>query len=161
MTPRVASPSKPPTTNHQPTTNYRLFHPVVRRFLGNRHIMHVALARARRRNANQLRFPLQLHDRWRTAVAHTSAQAADELMNHRRDAPLVRDAPLDSLGHQLVRGSSAFEIEFVLEVAVAAAAPHRADRSHAAVLLVAAALDENQLARTFVGPREQIAAHPA
>ena len=51
------------------------------------------------------------------------------------------------------------EIEVVLEVAVAAAAAHRADRAHAAVFLEAAALVEDQFAGALVGAGEQIADH--
>src|SRR5207253_7750497 len=139
------------TRNHQPpTANYQLFHAVVRRFLRNLHVVHVALARAGRRDANQLRLPLQLANGRAAAVAHAGAETADELMNHRGDAPFVRDAPFDPLRHELVAGAPAFEIEFVLEIAVAAAAAHRANRPHAAVLLVAAPLEEDQLAGAFV-----------
>src|SRR6185503_2572465 len=55
-----------------------------------------------------------------------------------------------------VRG---IEIELVLEVAVAAAAPHRPDRAHAAVLLEAPALIQNQLAWALIRAGEQVADH--
>src|SRR5215471_6980049 len=122
-----------------------LFHPVIRRFLRDLHVMNVALTRAGRCNPNQLRLPLELGNRGAAAVPHPCAQAADELVNHRRKASLVRDTPFNAFRHQLVRRPPAFEIELVLEVPIAAAAAHRADGPHAAVLLVAAALEEDQL----------------
>ena len=66
------------------------------------------------------------------------------------------DASLDAFRHELlpVLGIRV-EIELVLEIAVAAAAAHGAERAHAAVLLEAAALEENQLARALVGPGEE------
>ena len=94
------------------------------------------------------------------AVAHAGAQAADQLVHHRGDAAFVRDAPFDPFRHQLLACTPAgLEVELVLEVAVAAAAAHRADRPHAAVLLEAAALVQNQLARALVGARKQVADH--
>ena len=94
------------------------------------------------------------------AVAHAGAQAADQLMDHRGDAAFVGDAPFDAFRHQLLAAPrAAVEVELVLEVAVAAAAAHRADRAHAAVLLEAAALVEDHLARALVGAGEQVADH--
>ena len=94
------------------------------------------------------------------AVAHAGAQAADELVDHRGDAALVRDAALDAFGHELLGAVAVgVEVELVLEVAVAAAAAHRAERSHAAVLLEAAALVQDDLARALVGAGEQAADH--
>ena len=94
------------------------------------------------------------------AVAHAGAQAADQLMDHRGDAALVRDAAFDAFRHQLLAGLGVgVEIELVLEVAVAAAAAHRAERAHAAVFLEAAALIEDHLARALVGAGEQAADH--
>src|SRR5262245_53689616 len=102
--------------------------------------MHVALADTGGRDADQLRFALQHGNRPAAAVAHAGPESADELMDHRGDAAFVRDAPLDAFRHQLVAAARRFEIELVLEVPVAAPASHGADRSHAAVLLEAAAL---------------------
>ena len=75
------------------------------------------------------------------------------------DAAFVGDAPLDAFGHELVGAAGRLEIELVLEVAIAAAAAHRADRPHAAVFLEAAALIQDQLARALVGAGEQVADH--
>src|SRR5262245_23146087 len=68
-----------------------LFRAVVRRFLRDRDVVHVALAEARGRNPNELRLVLKLRDRRAAAIAHAGAEAADELMDHGGDAAFVRD----------------------------------------------------------------------
>src|SRR5689334_12506401 len=79
-------------------------------------------------------------------------------MNHRRDAAFVRHAAFDAFRHQFVAAlGPAFELELVLEIAVAASAPHGADRSHAAVFLETAALVKDELARTLVATGEKVA----
>ena len=87
-------------------------------------------------------------------IAHGRAQAADQLVQDRRDRPLVRHLALDALGHQLQRVG-----DFLLEVAVGRAARHGAQRAHAAIGLVGAALVEEHLAGRFVGAGEQRAHH--
>src|SRR5690606_10806975 len=135
------------TANHQPPTCHQAcaasLHPVVRRFLGGGHVVHVALAHAGRRTANQPGLALPPGDVGAAAVAHAGAQAADELVDDRRRRTLVRDPPLNPFGYQLVGRPASFQIELVLEVAVAAAAAHGANRPHAAVLLVAAPLEQD------------------
>src|SRR5262245_26427722 len=122
--------------------------------------MDVALAVAGRRHTDETGLALQARNVGAPAVAHAGAQAAHELVARGRDAALVRDAPLDAFRYQLLRGVGVrVEIELVLEVAIAAAAAHRAERTHPAVLLEAAALVENHLARALVGAREQAADH--
>ena len=120
----------------------------------------MAFPHAGRRDADQLRVaPERLQVR-RPAVPHAGPQAALELVDHRRDAPLVRHAPLDALGHELPRGVvRGGRVEVLLEVAVRAAAPQRPDRTHPAVVLEAAALVEDEFARTLVGAGEQAAHH--
>src|SRR5512141_3136809 len=107
-----------------------LFHPVVRRFFRDLHVVDVALAHAGRGDANQLRLALQRGDVGRAAVAHARAQSADELMDHGANRPAMGDARLDTLGYELLGRvrPGGFEVELVLEVAVAAAAAHRAER---------------------------------
>src|SRR5690606_32987545 len=74
-----------------------------------------------------------------------------------RQRAFVGDAGLDALRHQLPVLSAL--AAGVLEIAVAAARPHGADGTHAAVHLVAAALVELNLARSLVGPGKQAAHH--
>src|SRR5688500_766709 len=103
--------------------------------------MDVAFACARGGDADHLGPALQLLDRRAAAIAHPGAQAAHQLVDDRCRVALVGDTPFDALGHELVGGASAFEIEVVPEAAVAAASPHRADSAHPPVVLVASALE--------------------
>src|SRR4029077_5428495 len=156
----MTCPGRSPSTTNQPTNqppSTNLLHPVVGRFLRNLDVVHVALAGAGGRDANHLSLPLQFPDRRAAAVPHPGAEPAHELVDHGRDAALVCHAPFDPLGHELLGRAAALQIEFVLEVAIAAAAAHRADGAHASILLVAAALEEDQLAGTLVGAGKQIA----
>ena len=119
-----------------------------------------AFAQARGADADQPRFTLQRGDVRAAAVAHAGAQPAGQLVDHRRDAALVGDPSFDAFRHQLLAGFGVgIEVEFVLEVAIAAAAAHRAERAHAAILLEAAALIQDQFARALVGAGEQAADH--
>src|SRR2546428_4783572 len=136
-----------------------LLGPVVWCFFGDRDVVHVALAEAGGLDATALRSALELRDRAAAAVAHPRAQTADELMDHGSNAAFVGDAPLDSFRHELLGRGDAVEIEVILEIAVTAAAAHRADRSHAAVVLIAPPLIEDDLTRALVGPREEIPDH--
>src|SRR3954447_21296508 len=105
---------------------------------------------ARRSDADHLCVVLERGNVGAAAVAHSGAQPPHELVNHRRDAPFVCDASLDPFGYQLLASRGIrIQIELVLEIAVAAAAAHGADRSHAAILLEAAALVQNHLARAL------------
>src|SRR5215208_606212 len=129
--------------------------PVIRRLLRDRHVVRMGLAEPSAGNAHEARV-LELGDRRRPAVAHRLADAPDQLVKDRREPPLVGDAPLDSLGDELVD-----VLHVALEVAVLRerAGAHRAERAHAAVLLVALALREDDLARRLVGAGEQRAEH--
>src|SRR5882672_10009120 len=98
---------------------------VVRRFLGDRHVVRVALLHPRRGDAQEARLGPQLRDRRRAAVAHPGAHAARQLVNERREATLVRHDPLDAFGDELVRLG-----DVALTVALLAARLHRAERSH-------------------------------
>src|ERR1700704_3671454 len=120
---------------------------VVRRFDGHRDVVRMALFETRRGDLHELRL-LQMLDGRRTGVAHRRAQAAGELVDHRRQWASERYPALDSLRHQLV-----LRERIVLEVAVlgvglrATSALHRTQRTHAAVALELLAVDEDQLAR--------------
>src|SRR6185295_2967179 len=84
------------------------------------------------------------------------AQPADELLDDRDDAALVRHATLDAFGHELLE-----LFRRVLEIAVGGAVSlrHRADRAHAPIGLVRAALVELDLAGRLLGAGEQAADH--
>ena len=94
-------------------------------------------------------------------VAHRRAQSAHQLVDHVHERALVRHAALDAFGHELLRGGDRILGLEILEVAVRAALLHRAERAHAAVALVRAALVELDLAGRLVGAGEQAAEHHA
>ena len=100
---------------------------------------------------------LHLLDGGAAAVAHAGAQAAGHLVDDGDHRALVGHAALDAFGHQLV-GVRVAGGRF-LEVAVGAALLHGADRAHAAVALVAAALVQHDLARRLFGAGEHAAHH--
>ena len=130
---------------------------VVRRFLGDDHVVHVALAQARRGDAHEARAARAAPRAFGApTVAHARAQAADELVDVDRERAAVRHAALDALGHELL-----VVVDLALEVAVLAALRHRAERAHAAVDLVRAALVEDELAGRLVGAGEERADHHA
>src|SRR3954468_14606175 len=75
---------------------------IVRRLLRDRHVVRMALAQPGAGDAHEAR-ALHLGRRRGAAVAHRLAQAADELVDDRRQRPLVRDPPLDPLWHEVAR----------------------------------------------------------
>src|SRR6476646_766038 len=115
---------------------------IVRRLFRDRHVVRMALAEACRRDAHELRV-LHLADRCRSAVAHRLTHAADELVQDRRDRPLVGNAPFDPFRDELLD-----VLDVALEVTVArrAARAHRTERAHAAVLLVSLSLVQHHVA---------------
>jgi hypothetical protein len=90
------------------------------------------------------------------AVAHRLPQPTDELVRDRRERPLVGYAPLDPFGNELVH-----VLDVSLEVAVLGEGTraHRAERTHAAVLLEALALHEHHFARRLFGSGEHRTEH--
>src|SRR4051794_27384224 len=128
---------------------------IVRRLFRDRHVVRVRLPQARAGDADEARV-LQLVDRRGAAVAHRLPEAADELVDDRRERALVRDAALDPLGDELLH-----VLDVALEVAVLRERPraHRAERAHPAVFLEALALREDDLAGRLVGAGQQRAEH--
>src|SRR6185312_14663265 len=119
-------------------------------------VVDVRLAQAHGRGPNEPRLGPELFAGPAAGVAHAGLHAADQLVKRLRQRAAVRDAPFDPLGDQLgVAG------DLALEVAVAAAGAHGADRPHAPVHLVAAPLVQDDLARRLVGAGEQAADHDA
>src|SRR5438105_5652166 len=97
--------------------------------------MHVTFAQTRIGDPDELGAPLQFADIRRPDIAHRSPEAADKLMENARYGPLVGDLCLDPFRHQLEAVS-----HLLLKIAIGRAARHCADRAHAAIALVAAAL---------------------
>src|SRR5688572_1146250 len=127
---------------------------VVGSLFGDDDVVDVRFAQTHGGRAHETRLGAQVVDGAAAGVAHAGLEPADQLVDRLRQRAAIRDAPLDPLGDQLgVAGHLA------LEVPVAAAGAHRADRSHAPVHLVAAPLVQDDLARRLVGAREQAADH--
>src|SRR5262249_5363883 len=127
---------------------------VVRRLLGDDDVVDVALAKPAGGDADEARVLPQVLDGAAAGVAHSAPDAAEHLVDVHRQAALVRDAALDALGDQLL-----LLLDVALEVAFLAAALHRAERAHAPVTLVAAALVQDDLARRLLGAGEERADH--
>jgi len=66
--------------------------PVVGGFLGDDHVVHVALAQTRARDPHEARIPLQLADIPRAAISHGGAQPAHKLIHHLESGPLAARA---------------------------------------------------------------------
>ena len=84
--------------------NPALFHAVIRRFLSNDHVVNVAFPQSRWGNPQEARFPLQLADVARAAVAHAGFQAADQLVDKIGQRAFGRNPPFDAFGRQLCVG---------------------------------------------------------
>src|SRR5207245_554126 len=93
-----------------------------------------------------------------SAIAHRRADTTHELMDHGGKRALVRHPSFDALGDELLGGVLALRI---LKIAIARAFLHRAERAHAAIALVRAALVELGLTGRFFGAREQTSQHDA
>src|SRR5690242_580841 len=130
--------------------------PVVRRLAGDRDVVHVRFAQTRAGDSYKRAVLLHLGDRAVAGVSHRRFEPADQLVDDVADRALVRHAALDPLGTEL-QGVC----DLLLEIAVGGAARHRPDRSHAAIIFVAAALVEKDFARALVGPGEEGAEHRA
>src|SRR5581483_1152851 len=129
------------------------FEAVVRSFLGDDDVVHVALAVGGVADADEARLLAQLGERSAAEVAHAGAEPADELVDVRRERPLVRHPALDALGHEL------HVLLVLLEVAIAAPGAHGAERAHPAVHLVGPALVEDGLAGALLGAGEEAPDH--
>ena len=106
----------------------------------------MAFAHGRRRDAQELGLS-EFGERAARRHSPCRAQAADQLVQHAADRSLVGHLALDAFRHEL-QGV----LDLLLEVAVGRAARHGADRAHAAVGFVGAALVEIDLARASSVP---------
>src|SRR6266702_2599387 len=75
---------------------------VIRRLLGDLHVVHMGFAHARRGDLDELGLGAHLLDGAAAGISHAGAKPAHELRDDRGRGALVRDAPLDALGHELV-----------------------------------------------------------
>src|SRR5260221_604069 len=129
---------------------------VVRRLLGDLHVVHVGLAHAGGSDLDELRLRAHLLDGAAAGVAHAGAKAAHQLLDDRGGRPLVGNAALDAFGDELVGVHLR-----VLEIAVARALLHRGDGPHAAIGLVGAALVELDVSGRLLAAGEQAPQHHA
>src|SRR3569833_1580547 len=116
----------------------------------------MALAHAGASHTHEHRLGAHLLDVAATGVTHARAQTAHQLMDDRDHRAFVRHTAFDTLGHQLFHFLLAF-----LEIAVAGAALHGAQRAHAAIRFVRAALIQLHFARRFLGAGKHAAHHHA
>src|SRR5262245_14699913 len=65
------------------TKPFNLFHAIVRRFLGNNDVVHVALSKSRRCHANEAALFLEFFQRARANITHSAAQSANQLVCQR------------------------------------------------------------------------------
>src|SRR5512133_3434037 len=119
--------------------------------------MDMAFPDAGGRNFHKLGLVLHLFDGGATAVTHAGAQAAGHLVDDGNHGAFVGHTPFDAFGNQLVGVRIAGA--GLLKIAVGTALLHGADRAHAAVALVAAALKQNYFAGGLFGAREHAAHH--
>src|SRR3954469_10864902 len=127
---------------------------VIWRLLHDLHVMHMRLPHARGGDLHELRLAAHLVDGGAAGVSHACAQAAEQLLDHPDRAALVRDAALYAFRDQLVDVHVG-----ILEVAVGRTLLHGAERAHAAIRLVRAALEKLDLAGRLVGAGEERAEH--
>src|SRR6202034_247042 len=137
---------------------------------GDDHVVYVALAEAGTGDANEAGALLQLFDGGAAEIAHAGAEGADPLIDHRLQRSAGGNAAFDAFGHVFGEAVTALfacrdrrtlvarefiDVGLALEVALAGALRHRAERAHAAIGLEAAALVEDGLAGALVHAGEE------
>src|SRR5580658_257399 len=138
---------------------------VVGRLPGNDYVVHVALAQSGAGDANEVCILLQLANRPAAHVTHARSQPAHQLENHAFERPAIGHAPLDPFRHILRQpvlvGAFALHnalgalllachVAARLEVALARTLAHGRERSHAAIALEAAPLEQDGFAGALV-----------
>src|SRR5262249_39292410 len=115
--------------------------------LGDGHAVRVTLLEAGGRDPREARVELHLVDRRGTAVAHGLAEPTHHLVDDGLEWALVGNTSLDPFRYELVD-----VLDVALEVAVLreGARLHRSERAHAAVLLEALPLGDDDLAGRLV-----------
>src|SRR5258708_20551748 len=82
-------------------TRCALLHAIVRRFLRDDHVVHMALAQSRRGDSNEPALLAEFFQSGRSHVAHAALQSADELVRQRAQRSFVGHAPLDAFRTRL------------------------------------------------------------
>src|SRR5690606_7902766 len=127
---------------------------VVRRFLGDLHIMYVGLTYTRSCNFHELSLGVQFLDGFATAVAHGSTDAANQLVNNGNNTALVRHTAFNTFWNQFVS-----VVRRILEVAVSRTIDHGAQATHTAVGLVRTALEQHNFTRRLFSTGKHTAHH--
>src|SRR5688572_4562030 len=102
---------------------------VIRRFLGDRHVVDVTLLHACAGDFHETRPGAHLIDVVAAGVAHRRAHTTHQLVHDCDDTPFICDAPFDALRHEFLQ-----LFRCVLEIPVRGAVrlAHRTDGSHTA-----------------------------
>ena len=131
-------------------------HAVVRRFLGDLHVVNVGLVKASAGDLYEFRLGAHFLNIAAAGVTHGGAQAAHQLVDDGAHHAFIRHATFDAFRYQFF-GTGIF----VLEVAVGAALVlgHRAHGPHAAVGFVGTALVKLDFTRRFFGTGQQATYH--
>src|SRR5579859_2407678 len=127
--------------------------PIIRRFLRDLDVVRMRLGHAGAGHLHELRLMAHVLDGGGTEVTHRRTQATDQLMDDVAQRTAIRHATFDAFRHQLVG------VRLILEVTILGAQRHRTQRTHAAVALVRAALEQLHVTRRFLGTREHRAQH--
>ena len=103
--------------------------------------MRMALGHTRSRDAHEAGF-LELRKIMRSAITHTCAETAYELVHHLGQSPLV-----GNLGHYTLRYEFLDILLHILEIAVLGTELHGFERAHTAVGLELTAVEDDGLSR--------------
>src|SRR5689334_24582813 len=125
---------------------------VIRRLLGDGDIVHVRFAHARRRDPHEMWLGAHVRNRRAANVTHRGAQTTGQLMHDVAQRSAIWHASFDAFRNELV--GVAF---VVLEITILRAFLHRAERTHATIALVRAALIKLHFAGRFFGAGEHAA----
>ena len=117
--------------------------------------MDVRFTHASRRDLHEACAGAHFINRAAAAVAHGGTQTADHLIDDRGDGTLKGHHAFNAFRDELID----IALVVVLEVAVGRTLAHRAERTHAAVGLIVAALIKDHFARSFFRAGEHAAHH--
>ena len=97
---------------------------------------------------------LQVIKTARTAVTHTCAESAGELIDNFFQCPFVCNTTFNTFRNKFL-----YVIFHILEIAIAAAGAHGAKRTHAAILFEFSSFINNGFAGTFFSARKYASHH--
>src|SRR5690554_4906284 len=127
---------------------------VVRRFLGDGHVVNVALTHTGIGNPHKFRLGAHFVHGGAASVTHGGAQAANQLVHDVTHRALAGNTTFDTFRNQLFNAFAG-----VLEVTVAGALPHGTQGTHTTVGFIATTLEQFDFTRGFVSTGQQAANH--